>query len=132
MARKRKSTAIAKRKTPEAVFATVEADIERHVPNDQKAIYTNHFVIQSEQSVFHLLCFQLNPPMLVGTPEQVQAMASKIKSVEAECVAHLVIPSHQMGDLVAIMKDTLDKHIAKASGAIRELVQQGIQTKNEQ
>lgn len=62
---------------------------------------------QNTGSEFHLSFFQLHPPILTGTEEEVSAAVAKIDSVTAKPVVRLIIPTTQVLSIIEVLQKQL-------------------------
>jgi len=71
--------------------------------------YANNIVIQHTDTEFILMFFQTLPPVILGTQEQQVAQLAEVKSVQAHCVASVIIPAGKMAEFIGIMQTNLEK-----------------------
>lgn len=75
--------------------------------------YTNHFVVQADGPEFHIRFYQMCPPIILGSseelPREVEALDGK---VEAKCIAHIVFARDRLPEFVQL----LTTHAAKYLG----------------
>src|SRR5688500_8277396 len=89
--------------------------IELVYPDGLVGRYANHAIVQIGAHECNLLFFEVRPPLLMGSPEEVQEQAKGIKSVSAECVSRIVVPINIMPAFLAAITETMGKHAARTS-----------------
>ena len=77
---------------------------------DEPILFANQFYIQHHQTEFILTFCQIQPPLLVGTPEQVRQQAEHVTSVAARAVARIGLTSQRMTELVRVLQENLQKY----------------------
>lgn len=99
----------AKPKTQEEVVAI---PLEREFPPEhQLATFANHFVIQHHEDEFYLMFFQTRKPVfLAGTEEEQRKKLREIKSVKAQCVAHVTMSPAKTAAVVQAMQENLARY----------------------
>lgn len=76
-------------------------------PESELGLFANHMIAQNSGTEFHLSFFQLHPPILTGTPEEINRAVAKIDSVQAKPVVHLIVPTDQVAQIVDILQKQL-------------------------
>lgn len=112
-------TAIAVAKKPKNKIAVrTDIPIEYVVPTEQKALFANHFTVQHENGVYHLMFFQINPPLVIGTHEQKAELLREIPNVQAVCTARIVVAEQLMPKIIGAL---LENHGTRQAAAAGEL-----------
>ena len=79
--------------------------------------YANQVTVQMGLNECVFSFFEMQPPILLGSPEEVKAQASKLSTIRAECVSRVVIPKSLVPEVVKAISEvaekTLPKQIAK-------------------
>ena len=89
---------------------------EKQVPivviglDEEPILFSNQFYIQHHQTEFILTFCQIQPPLLVGTTEQIQQQAEHVTSVPAKAVARIGLTSQRMMELVRVLQENLQKY----------------------
>jgi hypothetical protein len=73
----------------ETLKAAVE--LKWFIPEDIRTIYSNHVIVQKSEHECFFLFFEVNPPLFLGTPEEIQEQAKSLDHVQAKCVARLAV-----------------------------------------
>ena len=73
------------------VMAKMPKPIKWVIPDSIRTDHATHIVLQQQGSEFILLFFELQGPILIGTPEEQLAAHNQLDFVEAKCVAKLVM-----------------------------------------
>jgi len=80
----------------------------RTYPEDLKSNFVVHLVVQHQIDSFILSFFEVWPPVVLGeTDEDKQAALDSLESVEAKCVARLVVTPNKMREFLAVMNTNL-------------------------
>jgi hypothetical protein len=75
--------------------------IERTYPLDLQTHFVTHFVVQGQPEYFIMSFFELLPPPILGdTEEEKRQQLEAMASIEAKCVARLVVPSDAMREFI--------------------------------
>lgn len=77
---------------------------------DVPILFSNQFYIQHHETEFIITFCQIQPPLLVGTPEEVTKQAEHLTSVPAGVVARIGLTSQRMTELVKILQENLNKY----------------------
>lgn len=74
----------------------------RHVyPGAIQSTYANHILVNhTPQGEFQLSFFEIDHPILLGTPEERADQAEKIEAVDANCVARIVMTQERIEGLI--------------------------------
>ena len=89
----------------------IAVPIAREFPAGQVGVAANHFVIQHDQSEFHLLFFQTHPALILGdTDEETEKAAEQVKSARSVCVARIIVSAERLPSFVRAMQENLEKH----------------------
>lgn len=80
-------------------------------PNDLQSHFVSNAIVQHQPEYFTLSFFEAwPPPILAPTEEEQRAAFKALASVEALCVARFVITPSKMREIVAVLKDNLEKY----------------------
>jgi hypothetical protein len=86
--------------------------IEWHMPEDLISRYANNIVVQFEQHEFIVCFFEVRPPILIGSSEEIKAKLEQTESVRAECVARIIVAADRMPSFIKALQDNLDRYLA--------------------
>jgi hypothetical protein len=84
-----------------------ELPIIWHVDGTIVSKHATNLVIQSNPHEFVLSFFEAIPPIVLGSPAQVQEQISKMKGLEAECVARIIVAPGRFKEFVQILNNAL-------------------------
>jgi len=87
----------------------VPVPIEWCYPDSIISRYATNMLVQKSEHEYIISFFEIKPPVLLGTPEEVTAQASKIKSVKAECISRIIVSDDRMPDFVRVLQDNIKK-----------------------
>ena len=74
--------------------------------------YANHVIVQAGAHEVNILFYEIRPPMLMGSSEQVQEQAKHISSVKAECVSRVIVPVNIVPNLLAALTNVAGRMLA--------------------
>ncbi len=80
-------------------------NVEPIIPPDLASRFANIFAVQSMEGSFLLSFFEALPPVVLGTPEEQAARVEKIQSIQAQCVARIVIPPSRIPELIQALNN---------------------------
>jgi hypothetical protein len=79
--------------------------IDLRVPPDLPSLYATNMVVQHTPHEFIVSFFNVQPPALLGTPEEKAQQLEAVDSVPAQCVARIVVAARRMGDFIQVLQD---------------------------
>jgi len=71
----------------------------------------NHMVVQKDVHEFHLSFFQVQPPVILGGPEEKKKILTELGSVPAICVARVTIAEGRMLPLIRMLIENYERNI---------------------
>jgi hypothetical protein len=86
--------------------------IEWHAPEDLISRYANNILVQHEEHEFIISFFEIRPPLLLGSPEEIKAKLEQTESVRAECVARIIVAADRMPSFIEALQGNLEKYLA--------------------
>jgi hypothetical protein len=92
--------------------------IEHVLPIDQKVIFANHFAVQNDNGVYHLIFFQITPPLIIGSDEAKAKMLGDLNSVQAVCTARIVVANEFMPKIIQALVENHGTMQAAAVGNV--------------
>lgn len=72
--------------------------------------YANQFIVQHDPSGIYLTAGHLQPPMLLGSPEEQQRQARELGNVFADTVGRMFISRRQAGQLLVALQDQIEHY----------------------
>ena len=87
--------------------AAIAVRLEHHWGENTVTRFANEFSIQVIQGVCYLGFYEVNPPLLTGSPEEISEKVESIKSLRAEGIFRVVVPLEKMQDIVNAIQTTL-------------------------
>ena len=85
--------------------------IERVFPEGLQTHLVTNMMAQFQPEWFVLSFFEMWPPPVLGDTEQERQKAlDEIESVQATCVARLVVPPSQMREIVKTLQENLENY----------------------
>jgi hypothetical protein len=79
-------------------------------PDDLKSYFVDHMLVQHQPDRFVLSFFEVWIPPIMGSEEQQEEHLDKLESVDAKCVARLVVTPEKMRDILRALSDNMDKY----------------------
>lgn len=80
---------------------------------DEPILFANQFVIQHEKNEFVLTVGQLQPPILLGSPEERKEQAKKLTYVPIKVVARFGLTRQRLAELIEALQINLQKYDEK-------------------
>ena len=80
---------------------------------DVPILFANQFVIQHEKNEFILTVGQLQPPILLGAPEERKEQAKKLAYVPIKVVARFGLTRQRLAELIEALQSNLRKYDEK-------------------
>jgi hypothetical protein len=87
--------------------------VEWEVGDFTPTYYATNIVTQFTDHEFLLSFFELFPPLLVGTPEEIAAQAEQVETVKAQCLARVVIAADRMAGFVDALQGIVEQYQAR-------------------
>lgn len=84
-------------------------------PGTQPQFITN-FTIQRLQHEYVLSFFQLIPPLIIGSPEQVNEQVGQLHTVEARCISQVVFALDRLPELAKVLENAGQLPVAFVPG----------------
>jgi len=107
--------------TEKKVFAK-EISVKRIFPEDLQSNFASHFVIQHDLYKFILTFYEVWPPVLLGeTGEDVGQVIDNIDSIEAKCIARIVVTPEKMREFYEAIQNNLQKYEQLSNAEIIEI-----------
>jgi len=92
-----------------AFFKTLKLN---HVyPEDLKSYYVDNVVVQHKPDRFILSFFEVfEPPILGETEEERKREVESLESIEAKCVARLIVTPNRMQEFIDVLNQNMSKY----------------------
>jgi len=91
--------------------------VEWHVPDDLASHYATNLVVQHTEHEFNIFFYEIRPPLLIGSPEEVREGLEKVELVRANCVAHIIVAPDRMPEFVQVLQTSLERYRSKLEEA---------------
>lgn len=101
---------------------TKKIPIQWVVPPDIKSSYATHMVVQRLEHEVLINFFEVQKPVIMGTPEEMAAKLKKVKTVEAKCVSKVILSLGEMPKFIDALIGVVQPEL---SAAFQERVPQG-------
>lgn len=86
------------------------APIVRVGQDDVPILFVNDFVVQHHAAEFFITFSQVQPPIIIGTPEERREQARHITSVPARVVVRIGLTPHRMTELIRVLQANLQMY----------------------
>lgn len=87
--------------------------INYEVPDSVQTRYATHFVVQHSENEFLISFFEIWPPILLGTPNEIEAQVDEIESIPAKCVGRVVVAADKFPEFIRILQENLQSYLRK-------------------
>ena len=89
--------------------------IEWHIPEGIVSKYATNMVVQHSDQEFILSFFELQPPIIFGTPQDLEKLDAA-SSIRAECIARVIVSTERMPRFIEVLQATVQRVAAKQAG----------------
>jgi len=86
-----------------------------HFPESIQSRYANNVLVQAGRFEFVISFFEMQLPMLSGTPEENKAKLKEIGSIQAECVSKIIVSPEVVPGLINALQTELEKYRSERS-----------------
>lgn len=80
-------------------------------PPEQNMVYSNNVTVQGDGTVFQISFFHIQPPIIIGTDEEMAEKIGKITNLDAICVSKVLVPANLMPLLIGALQTNVDKQM---------------------
>jgi len=88
----------------------INIPIEWTIPEDIQSRYVTNALVQVGPNEIYVSLFEIQLPLLFGTPEESKAQLQQTKSVQAKCVGRFVVAPDIMPDVIKSLQAGLDAY----------------------
>jgi hypothetical protein len=85
----------------------VNLPIEWVIPEHIMSRYATNLVVQQTPHEFILSFFEAHPPVILGSPEERKATLERLKSIQVQCVARIIVAKERMPEFVKVLQEHL-------------------------
>lgn len=79
------------------------------VPDSIRTDHATHLIIQQQGSEFTLMFFEIQQPLLTGTPDEQISQYMDIAFVEARCISKIVMSAENVSMAASNLVDSLNR-----------------------
>jgi len=94
----------------------LELSIDWSVPDNIIARYATNMVVQRAEHEYIISFFEIKPPVLLGSPDEIIEQAKKLKSMRANCVSQIIVAADKMPSFV----DALVRNLKRSAGEVED------------
>lgn len=87
--------------------------IEWQLPEGTISRYANNIVVQHTEHEFILSFFEIQPPLLLGSPEEQAAKLVALGAVRAECVARIIMSPSRIQSFIEVLQRNYENYSAR-------------------
>ena len=98
----------------------VTLPLDWQLPDGTVSRYANNVVVQHTEHEFILSFFEIQPPLITGTPEEQAFKLEALGSVRAECVGRIIINPSRIQDFIQVLQHSYDNFCARFQDEERE------------
>src|SRR5690348_3816812 len=88
----------------------ITLSVDLHIPDNIQSRYTNNILVQFGQFEFNIFFFEMQLPLLSGSPEENKAKLESLGAVQAQCVSKVVLSPELVPGLIKALQTELDKY----------------------
>ena len=99
---------------PEAT--EISLPVNWHFPEGIQSRYANNILVQTGQFEFIISFFEMQPPLLLGSPDENKKRLETLGEIQAECVGKIVVPHELVPAIISVLQTEYDRfHASKAN-----------------
>jgi len=91
----------------------IQLPINWNIPEDIVARYATNMVIQRLENEFLISFFEIKPPIILDTPEKVSQKLRNMKSMQANCVAQIIVAENKLPAFIDALKRNFDRLVSE-------------------
>ena len=100
---------MAKAKEQKAQKEVLHFPLSWHVPEDLVARYASNMVVQRLENEYLISFFEIKPPIVLGSPEEIKEQTKEIRDIKATYVAQIFISEDKMPVFIKALQENLNK-----------------------
>src|SRR5437763_229654 len=70
----------------------IKLPVDWHAPEGLQSRYANNVLVQTGQFEFVISFFEMQLPLLLGSPKENRAKLKELGEIRAECVSKIIVP----------------------------------------
>ncbi len=84
--------------------------IDWHFPEGLQSRYANNVLVQAGKFELVIAFFEVQIPLLLGSPEENKVKLKEMGSVQAECVSKIIVSPEVVPALISALQTELEKY----------------------
>ncbi len=88
----------------------ITLSVDWRIPENIQGQYANNILVQAGQLEFNIFFFEMQQPLLSGSPEENKAKLEEMKSIPAHCVSKVVLSPELIPGLVNALQTEYEKY----------------------
>lgn len=101
------------------IISQMSKPIKWVIPDSIRTDHATHLVVQQQGSEFTLLFFELQAPVMMGTPEEQIEAFKEIPFAEAKCIARIVMSPETIAQVTSNLVDAFSRFEAMLLAATK-------------
>ena len=93
----------------------ISLPVNWHFPESIQSRYANNILVQTGQFEFIISFFEMQQPLLLGTPEENKKGLETLGEIRAECVGKIVVPHELVPAIISVLQTEYDRFHASKS-----------------
>ncbi len=93
----------------------ITLSVDWRIPENIQAQYANNILIQAGQFEFNVFFFEMQQPILSGSPEENKAKLEAMGSIQARCVSKVVLSPELIPGLIDALQTEYVKYQSQKS-----------------
>jgi hypothetical protein len=95
---------------PEDKGFVKQVRLDWRVPEHIRTQYATNFAVTHGEHEFYMLFFELQRPILLGEPEEIEARIEQIESIPVECIARIAMSAERIQAVIDALQEHLEKY----------------------
>ena len=88
----------------------IQIPIAWYYPEDLITRYSTNLLVQAAENEIILSFFEIIPPILLGSPDDIEAQLEQTEAIKAKCVARIIVSGEKFPDFLKAMGSQLEKY----------------------
>ncbi len=93
----------------------ITLSVDWHFPEGLQSRYANNMLTQAGQHEFVISFFEMQLPILLGSPEENRAKLKEMGVIHAECVSKIIVPPELVQGFINSLQIELDRFSSQKS-----------------
>lgn len=94
--------------------------IEWKISEEVESKYATNLQVQHTNNEFIINFFEARPPIIAGSEEEKETQLKEMSSVEAKCIARILVSPGRMPGFIDALQDNFEKYLSRVRGEEKE------------